>query len=453
MIKADEISFSSKKFLFIMLALIGTLIVDNSIVRVYDIVNKAFIPIDPKILLFSVSSSLCLLLAFIVLYYTEKIFKKHALTKVFNLERLYRIAFNSLFSLAVLIGLLIFQQYYSNHYHVSVPIFIITISYAIAAGFLIRLFFLFLSWNRTSRNWIVLLYAASVLCIAFNLVVTAITVDVKLTFRPDEIRQFVGGTMDVSAGRYQFLDGIYTASSIIAFISIWTTTALLMKYYREKLLNALATYVILAIPLFYFLISYFYTFVFRDLLIQYLSADPYAISIGLTIFLSLSKPIGGLTFAIVFWRISKTVGYEKNIRAYMIISGWGILLIFSANQANTQIVAPYPPFGLATLAILIIGAFFMLLGIYSSAALVSVNEDLRKSIRRYASESKLLGLLGDAELRNEIVRSAKNVIKESTRLERDNELDLQFDVMELRKYVEFVRSEIKKGKKNKESMR
>jgi hypothetical protein len=30
----------------------------------------------------------------------------------------------------------------------------------------------------------------------------------------------------------------------------------------------------------------------------------------------------------------------------MFISGWGIFLIFAANQATTLIVSPYPPFGL-----------------------------------------------------------------------------------------------------------
>jgi len=35
----------------------------------------------------------------------------------------------------------------------------------------------------------------------------------------------------------------------------------------------------------------------------------------------------------------------------MIVSGWGIFLIFGANQVATQIVAPYPPFGLATITV------------------------------------------------------------------------------------------------------
>jgi hypothetical protein len=46
-------------------------------------------------------------------------------------------------------------------------------------------------------------------------------------------------------------------------------------------------------------------------------------------FLSLSKPIGGLLFGIAFWNISKVDSYERNIKTYMIISGWGMLLITS----------------------------------------------------------------------------------------------------------------------------
>ena len=62
----------------------------------------------------------------------------------------------------------------------------------------------------------------------------------------------------------------------------------------------------------------------------------------------------------------------------MVISGFGIFLIFGANQALVQTLTPYPPFGLVINTVLIIAAFFMLLGIYNSATLVSVNDDLRK---------------------------------------------------------------------------
>jgi hypothetical protein len=50
----------------------------------------------------------------------------------------------------------------------------------------------------------------------------------------------------------------------------------------------------------------------------------------------------------------------------MTISGWGILLIFGADQAVAQTLASYPPFGLATMTVLNIAAYLML-GIYNSA--------------------------------------------------------------------------------------
>ena len=86
----------------------------------------------------------------------------------------------------------------------------------------------------------------------------------------------------------------------------------------------------------------------------------------------------------------------------MIISGWGIFLIFSANQAEAQITGPYPPFGIATITILNIAAFLMLVGIYNSAVLVSASNDLRKSIYKHTLESKLLGIIGSAEVEIEM---------------------------------------------------
>ena len=79
------------------------------------------------------------------------------------------------------------------------------------SAFIIRLSMLFISWYKSNHNSIVFLYFISMLLIAFNLVMTAIITVVKINDRPDEIREFVGGTVDISFGRYVFLDNIYTS--------------------------------------------------------------------------------------------------------------------------------------------------------------------------------------------------------------------------------------------------
>ena len=119
----------------------------------------------------------------------------------------------------------------------------------------------------------------------------------------------------------------------------------------------------------------------------------------------------------------------------MIISGWGIFLIFSADQAEAQIVAPYPPFAVATLTVLNTAAFLMLLGIYNSAVRVSANNDLRKSIYKYALESKLLGQIGRTEMEKAVTKITNEKKHLMTKTEEE---PIELDGMELKKYLEFV---------------
>ena len=194
----------------------------------------------------------------------------------------------------------------------------------------------------------------------------------------------------------------------------------------------------MSIPLVYFIINYLYQYILGGILSSFLQIDPVTVSIVSGAFLALSKPIGGILFGIVFWKISRIVGYERRIKTFMIISVWGILLIFSLNQAVTQIVTPYPSFGLPTVTILVIASYLMLLGIYNSATLVSTNNELRKSIHKRALESKFLGLIGQAEMENEIQNTVKQVSRDKNIIEKELEEPVEFDETELEKYVEFV---------------
>jgi hypothetical protein len=310
-------------------------------------------------------------------------------------------------------GILIFQQFYNNYYSTLIPILVIITSYGTAAGFITRLSMWFFSWYRSNHDLIVFLYSISMLLIAFNLVVSPIIITIKINDRPQEIRKFVGGTVDLSVGRYVFLDNIYTVSSLLSFISIWITTALLMNNYKRKLVHTIVYWIILFIPLFYFLVNYFYQFILANLLISYLTIDPITVSIILTAFLSLSKPIGGLTFALAFWNMSKLLDYQRNIKTYMIISGWGILLIFGTDQAVVQTLAPYPPFGLATISIMGLSSYLVLLGIYSSAISVAQDTKLRHTIRKSAiEESTLLLRIGSAQIEQEIQSRAIRAARE-----------------------------------------
>jgi hypothetical protein len=88
----------------------------------------------------------------------------------------------------------------------------------------------------------------------------------------------------------------------------------------------------------------------------------------------------------------------------MLISAFGIMLLFAANQSTFLVLVPYPPFGLVTVSFMGLASYLFYLGIYSAS--VSVSEDLkrRQSIRTVAirESTKFLDSIGTAEIVHEI---------------------------------------------------
>ncbi|HZD82400.1 MAG TPA: hypothetical protein VE076_05925 [Nitrososphaeraceae archaeon] len=75
---------------------------------------------------------------------------------------------------------------------------------------------------------------------------------------------------------------------------------------------------------------------------------------------------------------------------------------------------------------------------------------MRKSIHKHVLETRLLRLIGHAEMEKEIEKTVKKITQDKERLEIDTEQQQQqpveLDEKELKKYVDFVIREVKKGK-------
>ncbi|MGI8834782.1 MAG: hypothetical protein ACR2IS_19385 [Nitrososphaeraceae archaeon] len=293
MLNKRENVFTYKKFLCVMFALLVIILIDTSLVKVYDLVDKYYLPTEGKLILFCALSFACVLLQCVIIRYLKSIkkdySKKKLAVRIFDL-----IPLASLYAIGAVFAVLAFQQFYYNHYNKILSILVITISYGTASILIIRLSTLFISWYISQKNIIILLYFLSMSLIAFSLITTAFITSLKINERPHEIREFIGGSANIYVGKFIILDTVYTASSFMSFISLWVTTAILMNYYRDKLVNAIGYWVMISIPLIYFLVNYFYTTIFGNLLVSSRTLDPVGISIVLTTFLTLSKPVGGL---------------------------------------------------------------------------------------------------------------------------------------------------------------
>ena len=79
----------------------------------------------------------------------------------------------------------------------------------------------------------------------------------------------------------------------------------------------------------------------------------------------------------------------------MIISAYGMTLLFAADQPISLILIPYPPFGLVSICFMVMATYLVYLGIYSSALSVAEDSRLRRSIRNIAlKESQFLDVIG-----------------------------------------------------------
>jgi hypothetical protein len=130
----------------------------------------------------------------------------------------------------------------------------------------------------------------------------------------------------------------------------------------------------------------------------------------------------------------------------MIISAYGLMLVFISNQAVVLVTASYPPFGLATVSFMGLSSYFVFIGIYASAIYVAEDTKLRRTIRKYAlGEAKLLDSIGmgfmEDRIRKSVIKIANEQQKNLTEL---TGIKPSLSEEEVNKYVAEVIQEIKK---------
>jgi hypothetical protein len=124
--------------------------------------------------------------------------------------------------------------------------------------------------------------------------------------------------------------------------------------------------------------------------------------------------------------------------------------LFTSNQEIVLLIAPYPPFGLATVSFVGLSAYFILVGIYSSTISVSLNISLRKLISRSLEEhSKFLHGIGSAQMDQGIQAAVLKISKKnSDKIIEETGIEPSITDDDVKKYLNEVLQEIK-GDKNK----
>jgi hypothetical protein len=345
-----------------------------------------------------------------------------------------------LFMILVLICQILINKYYSVWVLKSISFN----SYLMGGIMLSLLSYKLLSWFKRERSIILILFFLAMCLICANSILIITSLQIQLASKPDNIsytRTLAGGFAPGS-GVFKLIQDYLL---IISFSLMWLATALLMKSYTT-MKGLIRYWGIMLISLIYF-IGQFQPMIFGVISLSTISTT--LGDIGYTIFVSAAKPVAGILFGLIFWIISRKID-KRPTKEYLLIAGFGIMMLFASNQSTGLSLTPLPPFGIITAAFFGLSTYLLFIGLYSSAVSVSHDLTLRKQAKIYANQLVLLDRIATPEMKQHIESLVSGVVKDF----KNQVIDLtessgvlpSIDEENFKDYLETVLKEVKKSK-------
>lgn len=438
---------SKMRIIFIMIYLtIFALIVDTSIDKIYYL-NFNESSLTTKVTLFMVIAIISLVGQYFFLQFVRNKSVDIRKTNILHIKSLSKIAYIVQTALTTLILIVVFQTTIQTQYSVGVLMSCVGISSLFGGSIMILLTLKFLSWFRSDKNIVLLLYGISSAIIASNIALTGVIVIELLLTKPDIIQPHFG--LEYAYSRLGSLADTllygYSVSSMSGFVSAWISTIILLRQFSVQW-KGKAHWIIITIPLAYFLIQF--QPLFLNLFSQFVGSEPIFYGILSTLLITYSKPIGGMIFGGAFWSITRRLRHNGITMDYTTISAFGFILLFISNQILSLSTASYPPFGLATVNLLGLSCYMVLIGIYSSAISISQNAKLRATIRKVVvNRSNLLGSIGATQMSQFLEKEIFDVYNNITdKMHDDIGVAPSLSPMEAKEYCNMVIEELERSR-------
>jgi hypothetical protein len=261
------------------------------------------------------------------------------------------------YSLIALLVFVIVQMMIVSAYNIPIITAAIAISYVLCIVMTGLLAFRFFAWFKSTRNAVVLAYTLSAVALSVNAGFTLVYVVEGLLGVSAVVRPHIGH-ITVSTPYDIILNSGYVIASIVSFTLTWIATILLLRHHSKKI-GAVKYWILVTIPLAYFMGQFEPAFL--DIFSVYRMSNTILFNVLYTVIFSLSKPVGGILFGIAFWIVARNV-HHTVLRDYLMIAGYGLLLLFTSNQATVLINSPYPPFGMASVSFVGLSSYLVLVG-------------------------------------------------------------------------------------------
>ena len=360
----------------------------------------------------------------------------------------------TLISTFVIILLIILQITLLNEYSLSLlraQTYISNISALSLLGFLISLF---VRWLTSRRNYFLVLYLVSLSLLSIALIVSLIYLDSNFINRPSSVRpiaiNFYISCCVTGTPFTESLSTVFDILSLSSFFLMWIATAILLNQYRYKM-GGLKYFSVICIPLIYYIFPF--QGYFGDALIPLLVSSPLIFSTIYVLIFSATKQVGAVFFGLGFWFASGLV-YDNRVRKSLLVSSTGMVILFSSIALAPLQYSLYPPYGLITEAFIPLGAYLLLVGIFTSAIYVSRDAAVRRELYRSAiKQLDLLRSIGTSEMEKEFegrVKYLEKVHRISEMPERSSKAE-EIEVENVKKILHEVLEEVHSKSRKKET--
>jgi hypothetical protein len=210
------------------------------------------------------------------------------------------------------------------------------------------------------------------------------------------------------------LSAAFDILSLSSFLVMWIATAILLSQYRHRM-GSLRYFSVISIPLIYYLFPF--QNYFGGILVSSMIPYPVIFTILYIVVFSATKQVGALLFSLSFWTSSGLL-HDIQVRKSILMSSIGMTILFGSLQLTPLQYRVYPPYGLITEALIPLGSYLLLAGIFTAATYISQDAKLRKEFyRSAASQLRLLKGIGISEMERELEKKVKTIGKSPEFLE------------------------------------
>lgn len=447
--RLTAINLSKKNSLIFVLILTAVFVLDSTIVK-FSSYNGVKVPMWLNLTIFLIFSTVFLTQSPILFNYVRKIISGDShQTKQLRIRYFYTFIGAILIVTSSIILIIIFQMLFLNKYSLILLQIQTYFSYLSALVFLSYLIYLFISWLTKKINYLIILFTIAFTLTSVNIMVSLIYIESYFSFsvlpdvKPYPITSYVvnipGSPITES------LSLVYDILSLSSFLLLWIATVILLSHYRHKI-GRIKFFLLMGIPLIYYIFPF--QNYFGDLFFTMLFYSPVIFSVIYILIFSATKEVGALLFGLSFWTASSLIKHDQ-VRKSLIISFIGIVILFCSIEISPIRSHIYPPYGVITQAFLPLGAYLLLVGIFTSAQYISQDTRLRKEFYKSAeSQLNLLKNIGVSEMEKHFEVKIKSM--QQHRYTMSESVEPQLKEEDVREILREVLNELYHSEKSKE---